>query len=109
MREESPLAEDAEPTRRSRIASSSTSSIGSSSPFCWLRSENGTWQESDLLNEFHIEFPGDDDLGVRVRINEEDAFWSHPRAAHDLEPGATTQPNLAGWRAECYWLTCFAR
>jgi hypothetical protein len=54
---------------------------------------NGTWDENSQLRSFVIVFPPDNDNDVRVRVNDEDSYWSHPRAARNLAEGATLKPD----------------
>lgn len=58
----------------------------------FARVGNGTLRDGDQLVSFHIEFPAENDLDVRVRFNDEECFWSHPRAARPMEAGDVLRP-----------------
>lgn len=62
-------------------------------PVLLARLGNGTWDEDSRLHTFGIAFPAENDIEMRVRINEEEGYWSHPRAARDIAEGVTLQPH----------------
>lgn len=58
----------------------------------FARRGNGTWTDESVLERFYVALQADTDVDALVRINDEEDYWSSPRAARDLDEGKDLTP-----------------
>lgn len=51
-----------------------------------------TWSLDSVLQKFEVHLPPDSDVGVIVRINDEDCFWTQPVATRPFSQGEGIAP-----------------